>query len=59
MEEKRHCTGDWWLTCTTSICRGGTHPVNMPLRQEESESGVWQPALQPAVERRAIAGDSK
>lgn len=23
--------------------QGGTHPVNMPLRQEESESGFWQP----------------
>lgn len=21
----------------------GAHPVNMPLRQEECESGVWQP----------------
>lgn len=23
--------------------QGGIHPVNMPLRQEEHESGVWQP----------------
>lgn len=22
---------------------GGAHPVNMPLRQEQCESGVWQP----------------
>lgn len=22
---------------------GGAHPVNMPLRQEQCESGAWQP----------------
>lgn len=43
IEEERHCADNWRLTSTTSICRGVTHPVNMPLRQEERESGVWQP----------------
>lgn len=25
------------------VVLGGAHPVNMPLRQEQCESGVWQP----------------
>lgn len=41
---------------------GGTHPVNMPLRQEESECGVWQPQccsrLRSAVPSRATQSDS-
>lgn len=42
--------------------QGGTHPVNMPLRQGESESGVWQPQrssrLWSAVPSQATHGDS-
>ena len=42
--------------------QGGTHPVNMPLRQEESECGVWQPLccsrLRSTVPSQATQSDS-
>lgn len=42
--------------------QGGTHPVNMPLKQEKSESGVWQSQrcsrLWSAVPSQATQSDS-
>lgn len=43
MEKERHSAGGWRLTFYHIHLQGSIHPVNMPLRQEEHESGVWQP----------------